>query len=399
MIAETREQKATNQEVEIERAVGGKDGEGHDGIVWWKPMGRSPQEEGDEPEVHAKHPERWWTEDEKDDKGDIEIQNRKTFETARERTQEPKSRELRTAASPENFKKEMKPHNPRPQSEKNDDKRDQDIENDKFVKDDKIKKGLSQDGLRLDPQHESDETGREPKKNTKVHSPSREEVEDHERTHCPFKAWCTHCVRGRGRNLPHKRAKPEAEEDHEDGKVSRVAMDYFFMSKKDEEAKENPILAMVDEKTGERYARACGSKGVGSHGELDWLIQDMTDELKSWGHTGGVNGHIILKSDNENAVKALRDAVGRLLGGRVIPENLLKGESQANGKVEETCKTTRGFMKVLKSQLEENTGVKIEGKDSITQCMIRWSAMLPSRFMVGKDKKKPKQGSNKPRTL
>ena len=44
-------------------------------------------------------------------------------------------------------------------------------------------------------------------------------------------------------------------------------------------------------------------------------------------------------------------------------------------------------MKVLKSQLEENTGVTIEGKDNITQWMIRWSAMLPSRFMVGKDDK------------
>ena len=55
------------------------------------------------------------------------------------------------------------------------------------------------------------------------------------------------------------------------------------MSKADEEAKENPILAMVDEKTGERYARATGRKGVGTNGELDWLIQDLAEELKSWG--------------------------------------------------------------------------------------------------------------------
>ena len=83
---------------------------------------------------------------------------------------------------------------------------------------------------------------------------------------------------------------------------------------------------MVDESTGEKYARDAGKKGIGSDGEMDWLIIDMVEEFKSWGHTGGNSGHIIMKSDNENAIKALRDAVGRLLGGRVIPENHRRGK-------------------------------------------------------------------------
>ena len=37
MIAEASKQQATHQEVENVRAVGGKDGEEVDGIVWWKP--------------------------------------------------------------------------------------------------------------------------------------------------------------------------------------------------------------------------------------------------------------------------------------------------------------------------------------------------------------------------
>ena len=54
-----------------------------------------------------------------------------------------------------------------------------------------------------------------------------------------------------------------------------------------------------------------------------------------------------MKSDNENAIKSLREAVGRLLGGRVIPENPPKGESQSNGRIEESGKTIRGFVKVM----------------------------------------------------
>ena len=67
----------------------------------------------------------------------------------------------------------------------------------------------------------------------------------------------------------------------------------------------------------------------------------MGDEIKSRGHTGGARGHIILKSDNENAVNALNDAVGKLLGGMVIRESLINGERQSNGRTEEAGKTIR----------------------------------------------------------
>ena len=94
-----------------------------------------------------------------------------------------------------------------------------------------------------------------------------------------------------------------------------------------------------------------------------------------------------MKSDNENAIKSLRDAVGRLLGGRVIPENPPKGESQSNGRIEESGKSIRGFVKVMKSQIEDKANITIEGKDIITQWMIRWAAMFPSRSLAGKDGK------------
>ena len=54
------------------------------------------------------------------------------------------------------------------------------------------------------------------------------------------------------------------------------------MSTKDEEAKDNPNIVMVDEATGEKYARAVGKKGIGSNGEMEWLVRDMVDVLKSW---------------------------------------------------------------------------------------------------------------------
>ena len=104
-------------------------------------------------------------------------------------------------------------------------------------------------------------------------------------------------------------------------------MDYFFLSKEDEKAHKNPIMVMTDEETGEKYARAVGQKGLGDNHEMDWLIKDKHEELKSWGHAGGESGHMILKSDGERAIVAVRSALAKFHGGRVIPEGPAKGES------------------------------------------------------------------------
>ena len=65
----------------------------------------------------------------------------------------------------------------------------------------------------------------------------------------------------------------------------------------------------------------------------------------------------MLKSDGEPAIVQLRDAVARYVGGRVVPEDTPRGESQSNGTVEEAGKTVREYTRVLKEQVEDRTGV------------------------------------------
>ena len=137
---------------------------------------------------------------------------------------------------------------------------------------------------------EEGEEGREPVRARAPPQVSKDEREVHELTHTPYRSWCRHCVRARGRNMPHH----SMELVHRPARVPKITMDYFFMSKADEQANENPVIVMVDEDTGEKYARAVGHKGIGQQKEMDWLIKDMSLELKAWGHSGGEGGHIIL---------------------------------------------------------------------------------------------------------
>ena len=65
---------------------------------------------------------------------------------------------------------------------------------------------------------------------------------------------------------------------------------------------------------------------------MEWLIRDLHEELKSWGRMGGASGNIILlKTDGEASIVALRDALARYHGGVVTPEAPPTGESQAHG--------------------------------------------------------------------
>ena len=238
--------------------------------------------------------------------------------------------------------------------------------------------GLSQEGER----QEEGEEGREPKGIRAPQRVSQQEREEHERTHTPFRAWCRHCVRGRGKNTAHK--KRDSAEVQE-AAVPRVSMDYFFMSEDDRKASENPIFTMVDEETGEKYARAVGQKGLGEHGVMDWLIKDISAELKAWGHSGGDGCSLIMKTDGEPAIVAVREAVAKYHGGRVIPEAPAKGESPSNGLVEEAGKTSREFTRVLKDQLECKAKMELKIGENIVLWMIRWAAMMCSRYLVGKD--------------
>ena len=70
-------------------------------------------------------------------------------------------------------------------------------------------------------------------------APTKQEVEDHKaRNHLPYRAWCPHCVRGKGKSLAHQAL--EAEKDHT---LPTVSMDYCFMGQPDDETT-MPILVL-----------------------------------------------------------------------------------------------------------------------------------------------------------
>lgn len=124
-------------------------------------------------------------------------------------------------------------------------------------------------------------------------------------------------------------------------------------------------------------------KGVGM--EIDWVLKDMVEELRVWGYTGGAQDKLIFKSDGEASMIALRNQLAKMQGGITMVETSAKHEHQSNGVAEESVKSVRGMMLTLKSQLEKNIGDDILRDSCVVQWMLRWAAMLLSRYQVGLD--------------
>ena len=146
--------------------------------------------------------------------------------------------------------------------------------------------GLSQDG---DPEVEvieegdisEDEVASEgPKVLKSPKAPTQKEIDEHMATHLPHAAWCDICMKGRGRNAPHKKgaqrwARRKKEEEEEEssqeeelhtGPVPRVSMDYFYLSKRETSQKQGAKAMSTKEL--QRKLRDLGKSDRGSRPEL-----------------------------------------------------------------------------------------------------------------------------------
>ena len=138
--------------------------------------------------------------------------------------------------------------------------------------------------------------------------------------HVPCRAWCTSCVRGRGKNMEHE--KMHADLEH---LVDTISMDYYFQGQEDDATLSQ--LCIRDHNS--KWTRCFVVPRKGSH---PYVVDETVRSLKQIGHS-----KFIFKTDNEPALLDLKDEVVKRMrqdGFEVIPEHPPVGESQSNGVVE-----------------------------------------------------------------
>ena len=144
-----------------------------------------------------------------------------------------------------------------------------------------------------------------------VYQPTRSEYLDHCVTHYPFRAWCKHCLEGRGREYGHDQSRGTKDERS----TPVVSFDYCFIGDNGDIKDESEFIAAGDGaakllvardgKSKAVFAWVVPTKGVDSKG---FAVQSLVDAVRWLGYS-----RVALKSDNEPAiVKLLHEALREL---------------------------------------------------------------------------------------
>lgn len=227
-----------------------------------------------------------------------------------------------------------------------------------------------------DDEGEVDRGARKTKKMNDPQKPSKEEVEEHCKTHLPFRSWCRHCVRGRGKEMAHYRQEGEST-------MNEVHLDFFFMGLENEPGKTVPILAAKERRSKMVMASVVPKKTTGT-----FIAKRVLAFMKE---VGVEYGDLVVKTDQEEALKTIVADVGRLRaaggGGRYVVEHSPVGASQSNGIIERGIQSIEGQMRVILDAVEHRWNVKIPIDHPVICFIAEYAGFLLNRFEVSHDGK------------
>ena len=244
----------------------------------------------------------------------------------------------------------------------------------------------------LDTETESLKQARDPGQ------PTARQVEDHRRTHVPYRVWCRWCWLGRGRGIQHRRTPGST--------VPIIGIDYFFITKggvKVREELEHSMDADGEKALNEARARGdivkcllvrcTGTKALFAHvvpckgADENGLVADMVVRDVAWlGHS-----RVVLKADNEPAIQSL---ITRVLAvarveckdiEQLTKEDPATYDSKSNGGTEVGVRLIRGLFRTLKLCLESRLDKYIPVDHPLVPWLLEHTALLLNVTVRGTD--------------
>ena len=195
-------------------------------------------------------------------------------------------------------------------------------------------------------------------------TPSEMEVRTHNLTHLPFRAWCPHCVQGKGKASQHRTLSERS---------PVIQVDYGFLTVPDSK-EQITVMTAIDIITGLATASVVTSKGANLH---------AVTELKRFILETG-RSFAFLQSDQEPAIKAVLQAVIKQLPGLTL-RGAPAHSSATQGSVERYHQTLFSQIRTIKIQIETEYKIQMKLDSVLLPWMVRHSAWLLNRFLIHSD--------------
>ena len=192
--------------------------------------------------------------------------------------------------------------------------------------------------------------------------PTQKEVDEHNVTHVPYRNWCPHCIRGRGRDLDHRRSV-DAER-----RMLEFSFDYCFMGDSGDER--ITILVGRERSTGMSMATVVPAKG----GTGQFAALKVLEFIRL---CGAEEADIIVKTDQEPAIDILIKDVVKARGavGTVVEKSPV-GSSGSNGVVERAVQSVEGVIRTLKSACEARWNITLKPRARTIVFLTEYAAYL-----------------------
>ena len=156
-----------------------------------------------------------------------------------------------------------------------------------------------------------------------------------------------------------------------EGDVPTIGLDYVYMHSEQEKEEEKgmPIVVAKDNRTKMIMAGVVPSK------ELDsYAVETVKRMVERLGYK-----KVIMKSDNEPAIPALKEAVRRESDVEIVMEEVPVADHQAKGLVENAVKNVQGQFRVIKDALESRDGRRVDGEHPVVPWMVMHAASVVNR--------------------
>lgn len=207
--------------------------------------------------------------------------------------------------------------------------------------------------------------------------PTRAEVEAHNVTHLPYRSWCKWCVMARRRNTAHS-FRPNSSRRS----MPHLVADHCHMRDYNDVKRATTLVAKM------YPAKAIRSVAVDPKGLSALAIDRMSRFIKETRYL-----RIAYKSGQEVSIRAVLEEsikqAGRQGVEQATPESSAVGQSQSNGRAENTVGQLEDLVRTYNAALEDRIGERIPSTHPITSWLVGHAASVHHRYVVGDDGRTP----------
>lgn len=202
---------------------------------------------------------------------------------------------------------------------------------------------------------------------------TEKEMEEHSLTHCPYRSWCKNCIEAQGKEDQHPSHHGSS------GEIPSFSMDYKELSEYIEQVKRKITIMVMREKKSKMNA----SYVVKAKGSTE-QSKKIVEFIDSFGH-----GKVSIKSDNEDAIKVLRDEIIRQRKAQTVPAGSVHYHLETHGTAEKAVQDIIVQIRKLKMALESRIQCHLSIDLPIMEWLVEHAARLLNCHSMGHDGKVP----------